>query len=748
MREFDQEVLLSTRSGPLAALGLALLGVGCGAPSPPAQPPPPVMPLAPPPPASSAQPSAPAADAPPPARRGDDKDVLHGVTVLDPYRWLEDAKSPEVAAWMRAEDAFARRALGALPGRGAREARLAQLFYHDGITAPLKRGGRLFYTRRHADKEKAIVYVKAGDGPERVLFDPNTLSEDGSVSLRGWSPSRDGKLVAYSLSKNNSDAATLHLRDVDRGVDLPRDVIPGAKYAHPSWTPDGAGFFYTRLPTDPSIPPALLPGRAEVRFHRVGDDPASDALVHPATGDSSKFVGAHVSRDGRWLILELAHGWTSNDVWVRDLSKLGLPVGQPGAAFGAGFTPLVTGKDAHYDVTAHKGTLVVLTDEGAPRSRVFAVDPARLDRRHWREIVPEGPAKIDGLSIVGGRLALSLLVDAKSQLELRALSGKLERRVELPGPGTTSGMLGDPDDPEAYYSFSSYTDPPRVFRVDLARRTQETWATVTYPVDGATLAVTQVFYRSKDGTRVSMFVMHRRGAEKTGEAKTILYGYGGFNHSMTPWFSPAIVAWVEQGGVYAIPNLRGGGEYGEAWHRDGMLLKKQNVFDDFLAAARFLVDEGWTRPSRLAIQGGSNGGLLVGAAMTQSPASFGAVVCSVPLLDMLRFHRFGSGKTWVSEYGSAEDPRQFEALRAYSPLHNVVEGRAYPPLLMLSADSDDRVDPLHARKFVAEVRHATGRTSEVLLRIEQNAGHGGGDMVKKDVARTADVYSWLDAKLR
>ncbi len=674
--------------------------------------------------------------------------MLHGVTVADPYRWLEDAKAPEVAAWMEREDAFARRRLAALSGRDAWRARLLELFYHDGISTPVRKKDRLFYTRRSAHKEKATVHFRVGDGPERTLFDPNTFSEDGSVSLRGWAPSRDGKLVAYLLSNNNSDEATLRVRRVDAGVDLPKDVIPGAKYAHPSWMPDGSGFFYTRLPDDKSIPPSELPGRAEVRFHKVGDDPAGDRLVHPATGDSTKFIGAHVSHDGKLLFLELSHGWTSNDVWVRDLAKLGMPVGAVGAAFGAGFTPLITGRDAHYEAILHRGTIYVLTDEGAPRSRVFAVDPSRLARASWREVIPEGTAKIDGMSIVGGRLALSLLSSATSQLALHHTSGRLERRVDLPGIGSTSGLFGDPDLPEAYYSFSSYTEPPRIFELDLAKKTQKTWATIRYPVDTSTLAVSQVFYRSKDGTRISMFVMHRRDQEKDGAARTILYGYGGFNHSMTPWFSPAIVAWVERGGVYAIPNLRGGGEYGEDWHRAGMRLAKQNVFDDFLAAARFLVDEGWTRPSRLAIQGGSNGGLLVGAARTQSPGSFGAVVCSVPLLDMLRYHKFGSGKTWISEYGSADDAAEFEALRAYSPLHRVVDGQAYPPLLMLSADSDDRVDPMHARKFVAAVRHATGGGDQVLLRIEKNAGHGGGDMVKKDVARTTDVYSWLDAQLR
>lgn len=680
--------------------------------------------------------------------REDTFDVLHGIRIEDPYRWLEDPKSPRVAAWMREEDAAARKELASIASRDAGRARLAQLFYHDAVFAPYRRGKRYFYSRRYATKEKAIVYWREGEkGEPHVLFDPNTMSEDGSVSLSGWYPSHDGLLVAYKLSVNNADDATMRVRDVATGKDLPDDVIAGAKYAGASWMPDGKGFFYTRLPTDPTIPPADLPGRAEVCFHAVGTPASKDELIHGATGDSTRFLGASVSRDGKHLLLEVQHGWTSNDVYVRDLGKDGRPKGRAGQPIGEGFSPLVVGKEALYDVTPWKGSFYVTTNEGASRYRVMKVDPKHPEHDHWKEIVPEAEAKLDGMQVVGDHLVLTYLRNATSEMEVRDLSGKLVRKVPLPGIGSTSGMVGNPEDDDAYFYYSSFNEVPQIHRTSVKTGKTSLWATITYPVDTKALVVSQVFYTSRDGTRVSMFVMHRKDVTPDGNRPTILWGYGGFNNSITPWFSPGIVAWLEKGGVYAMPNLRGGGEYGEDWHRGGMRDKKQNVFDDFVAAAEHLIAAKWTNPKKLAIHGGSNGGLLVGAAMTQRPDLFRAVVCSVPLLDMVRYHLFGSGKTWISEYGSADDPAQLKTLLAYSPYHHVKQGTAYPALLMLSADSDDRVDPMHARKFVAAVRAATSSKRPILLRIEGQSGHGGGDMVKKDVERVADIYAFLGREL-
>ncbi|MGK4001010.1 prolyl oligopeptidase family serine peptidase [Sorangium sp. So ce1036] len=670
----------------------------------------------------------------PPTRIDPVKTILHGVEIADPYRWLEDGASPEVQEWMRDQDAFTRAELARLPERDAIASRLKQLFYVDAVSAPRHRRGRYFVSRRHATKEKSIVYWKQGkSGEERPLLDPNSWSADGSLSLGGWHVSWDGKNVAYKVQKNNSDEATLHVMDVATGKRSEADVIEGAKYAYASWTPSGDGFYYVWLPTDPSIPAADRPGYAEVRFHRLGEDPAKDRIVRGRTGDPRTFLGASLSKDGRFLVLTVSHGWTSMDVYFRDLRK-------PGGE--ARDTPLAVGSDAHYLVEVYKDRFYVHTDEGAPHGRVFEVDPDRPERAAWKEIVPERPdATLESVSIVGGHLALSYLKDASSRVEIRALDGKLVRELPLPGIGTVGGPIGLPDEDDAYFSFDSFTSPQEIYATSIRTGKTELYARVEVPVDPSPYVVEQAFFPSKDGTRISMFIVRRKDMEKDGSARALLYGYGGFQISQTPSFIASMYPWLERGGVYAVANLRGGGEYGEAWHRDGMLLKKQNVFDDFIAAAEHLVREGYTRPERLAIQGGSNGGLLVGAALTQRPELFGAVLCGVPLLDMVRYHLFGSGKTWISEYGSSDDPEQFKALHAYSPYHRIEAGTRYPAILLLSADSDDRVDPMHARKFAAALQAASAG-GPVLLRIERNAGHGGADLVKAAVEKGADQLAF------
>lgn len=681
----------------------------------------------------------------PPTRVEDVKDTLHGATVLDPYRWLEDGKSPEVQAWMIAEDTLARSELARLPERDAIAARLKELFYIDSLSAPRHRGGRYFYRRRHADKEKAIVYWKQGkNGAEKVLFDPNTWSTDGSMSLGGWEPTWDGTKVAYQVHRNNSDEATLHLIDVATGKESAVDVIEGAKYASASWTPKGDGFYYTWLPTDPAVPTSERPGFAEVRFHKVGEDPKKDVTVRERTGNPSVFVGADLSQDGHWLILNVDHGWTSTDVYFRDKrGSAGKPAASDSAkASHASWTPLVVGQKAHYRAMVHKDRMYVMTDEGAPRWRVFRVDPQRPARAHWIETVPERKdATLDNCSIIGGRLALTYLRNASSVLEIRELDGKVVREVPLPGIGSVGGPSGRADEDEAYFSYESFTAPNEIRVTSMKTGETSLYSRVTVPVDPSPFTVEQVFYPSKDGTRVSMFLVHRKDLQKNGTNRTLLYGYGGFLSTETPTFVASIYPWLERGGVYAVPNLRGGGEYGEEWHRAGMLLEKQNVFDDFIAAAEYLIAEKYTRPDKLVINGGSNGGLLVGAAITQRPELFAAALCGVPLLDMVRYHLFGSGKTWISEYGSANDPAQFKALFGYSPYHRVKKGTKYPPVLLLSADSDDRVDPMHARKFAAALQAAT-TGGPVLLRIERNSGHGGADLIKAEVQKGADRYAF------
>ena len=696
-----------------------------------ATPPPPA------PPASGAAPEASTARLAYPSTRAEQvKDVLHGVEVTDPFRWLEDVKSAEVKSWMKSQDDLTRGLLKALPERDAIAARLRDLYYIDSVSAPRHRKGRYFLTRRHADKEKSVVYWKQGkQGEEKVLFDPNTWSEDGSMSLGSWQPSWDGQRVAYAVRQNNSDEATLHVMDVATGKRSEIDVIEGAKYAAASWTPSGDGFYYVWLPTDPSITVADRPGHAEVRFHKLGQDPKKDQVIRGKTGDPTTFQGVDLSKDGRFLLLPIHHGWSSTDVYFRDLRKAGS--GKPAAD-----KPLVVGKKSHYNVDAFKDRFYVHTDEDAPRYRLFEVDPDRPERAAWKEIVPErADATLESFSVIGGHLVLSYLKNAASLVEIRSLDGKLVRELPLPGIGTVYGPSGLADEDDAYFSFESFTVPQEIHATSIKTGKTELYAKVKIPVDPSPYAVEQVFYPSRDGTRVSMFIVRRKDQKRDGSARTLLYGYGGFQISETPSFMASIYPWLERGGTFAVANLRGGGEYGEAWHQDGMLLKKQNTFDDFIASAEYLVREGYTKPDRLVIQGGSNGGLLMGAALTQRPDLFSAVLCGVPLLDMVRYHLFGSGKTWISEYGSADDAAQFKALFGYSPYHRVKAGTKYPAVLLLSADSDDRVDPMHARKFAAALQAASAG-GPVLLRIEKNAGHGGADLIKAAVEKGADQYAF------
>ncbi|MDQ3366364.1 MAG: prolyl oligopeptidase family serine peptidase [Myxococcota bacterium] len=667
-------------------------------------------------------------------------DTLHGVKIGDPYRWLEAEQAPEVQAWMKAQDDYARAELAKLPNRDELAERLKQLFYYDAISAPTHRKGRYFYTRKHADKEKSVVYWKQGEkGAEKVLFDPNTWSTDGSAGLGGWWPSHDGKYVAYAKKLNNSDETVTYVHDLASGKDLP-DTLPGTKYSGASWTPDGKAFYYTWVPpVSDKVTIADRPGFAELRLHRLGSDPASDPVVREATRNPQTFLGGGISRDGHWLVVSIQHGWNSSDIYFKDARKPDAP-----------WVTLVEKVDANFDVTVWRDRFYVTTNHEAPRYRVFKVDPKQPARSAWKEIVPQGDATLESSTIVGEKLVLTYLRNAASEVSVHDLEGKLTRKIALPPLGTSGGISGNPDEDTGYFSYTSFTEPQLIYKTSIRTGKVSEWARIKLPIETAAMVTEQVFFKSKDGTQISMFIIRPKTAQKTGKHPTILYGYGGFNVNMTPGFASSRALWIERGGIYAIPNLRGGGEYGEDWHRKGMLLEKQNVFDDFIAAAEYLVKEGWTSSEHLAISGGSNGGLLVGAAMTQRPELFKAVICAVPLLDMLRYHLSGSGKTWMPEYGSADDPAQFKVLHAYSPYRRAVElGRTkYPAMLMDSADHDDRVDPLHARKFAATVQANQLADLPVLLRIERNAGHGGADMVKQQVERVADQLAFLESLLK
>lgn len=674
---------------------------------------------------------------PPMSKKDNISEVLFGVTIDDPYRWLEQDDSASVKEWMTEQDAFARARLEALPRRDSIKQRLTELLYIERRSAPRHKQGRYFFTVKPADREKSIHYWKLGkQGQPKVLLDPNTMSDDGSLSIGGVFPSHDGKLVAYLEKPNNADTSNLKVMDVDTGALRAVDEINGLRYTRPSWTPDNTGFYYTWRPTDPAIAEEERTAFTEIRFHRLGTDPKTDRVIHPKTGDATKFLGSGLSYDGKYLFIYIGRGWTKSELFVRRTSDETGP-----------FLPLTRGLEARYSVATYRDRFYILTNEDAPRYRVFETDFNNLAREKWKEVVPESDSGVlDSMDVVGGHLVLRYEKNAYTELQIRDLDGKLVRTVSLPTIGTASALLGHEEEDEAYYGFSSFTYPSEIYEVSVSSGEQRLFDRVEVPATPEDFVVKQEWYSSKDGTRVPMFIVHRKGLKLDGKNPTLLYGYGGFNSSMLPAFSSARFPWLEAGGVFAMPNLRGGGEFGEEWHRAGMLENKQNVFDDFIAAAEHLIGAGYTSSRHLAIGGRSNGGLLVGAAMAQRPELFQAVLCGVPLLDMVRYHRFGLGKAWIPEYGDPDRAEHFSFLHAYSPYHALKPQVRYPALLMLSADTDDRVHPMHARKFVAALQ---GINSEVngarptYLRIEVNAGHGGADLRSKYIERTADEFAFL-----
>jgi prolyl oligopeptidase len=713
-------------------MALGLLGIlGCAGPDALAPRPTPA-PVAPKAPASSS-----AAPAPrfayPPTRVTDTVDTLHGVRVPDPYRWLEDGASEEVRAWAKAQNAFTRSVLDPLPEREALRKRFRELFDVEHVGPPLRRGQRYFWGQKDVGQEKDTVLWRDGkNGPKKVLLDPNTWSVDGSVSLGGYSVSWDGKLVTYQVKKNNSDEAVLEILDVASGKKRP-EVIEGAKYTHAAaWNRASTGFYYVKVPpVGGAVTVADRPGLAEVRFHRLGDDPAKDVIVREATRDPKTFQAVDASRDGRFVIAYVQHGWVSTDVYVQDLEK------RPGV-----WQTLVAGTGDLYELRAFGGQLYALTNQKAPHFRVFRIDPKHLEPSAWVEIVPErSDTTIDRWAIVGRRLSLVTIRDAVQRLEVSELDGKLAYEVPLTEPGSVSTLIGNEHDDEAYFRAESFSRPPEIHEISVQSGKTTLRYQTKVPVDASRYTTEQLFAVSKDGTRVPYFLLRDRSRPLDGTAPALLSGYGGFSVALTPSFNSAAFPWLERGGVFAVANLRGGSEYGESWHQAGMLHKKQNVFDDFIAVAESLIARNVTRADRLVIRGASNGGLLVGAALTQRPDLFRVVLCGVPLLDMVRYHLYGSGKTWISEYGSADDPRDFRVLFGYSPYHHVKPGTAYPSVLVLAADSDDRVDPMHARKFAALLQ-ARSSGGPVLLRIQQNAGHGGADKIQALVDERADAYAF------
>jgi prolyl oligopeptidase len=667
-------------------------------------------------------------------------ETLGGKTIHDRFRWLEDGSDAKVKAWASAQDHFAREWLGKLPERDAIRTRLSELFYVDQQSAPEKEKNRYFWSHRDAKQEKSVVFWREGKtGAGKVLLDPNEWSKDGSVALGAWTPSLDGARVAYLKKEHNSDEATLYVMDVATGKVSTTDVIDGAKYANVSWVPNGTGFYYTYLPpVSPTVTVADRPGFADVRFHKLGDDPKKDRVVREPTHDAKTFLGAEISRDGHFLLLYVQHGWTSTDVFYKDLR---------GGSEPKDWKPLIAGQPHKYNVWIYKDRFYVETDDGAPNHHVMRVDPAKPERAAWTEIVPERKdATLDGMNLVGGKLSIAYLVDVVSHLEIHDLDGKLVREIALPTKGAASALVGAPDDDEAYFSFTSFTYPTEIYETSVKSGQTKLYFKLNVPVDPTKYVVEQSFAKSKDGTRVPFFVVHAK-EQASGAVPTLVYGYGGFLATQKPRFTSSAYPWLERGGAYVVANLRGGAEYGEPWHQAGMRHQKQNVFDDLRAVLDTLVAQKITTPDKIAVRGASNGGLLVAAAVVQFPDAFRVGLCGVPLVDMLRYHKFGSGKTWIEEYGSAEDPADFDSIYAYSPYQHVVPGTKYPAVLLLSADSDDRVDPMHARKFAAELQ-ADSAGGPVLLRVEKNAGHGGADMVKSLVESISDELAFALDQIR
>jgi prolyl oligopeptidase len=683
----------------------------------------------------------------PATRKGDVADLHHGVRVADPYRWLEDADSAETIAWVEAQNALTRSTLDG-PLRARLKTRLAALRDHPRASAVVGRGGRYFFSRNSGLQNQDELVVQDGlAGSPRVLLDPNALSPDGTVALTETAITEDGRLMAYALSRSGSDRQEIRVRDVASGRDLP-DLIRWSKFASVSWLEDGTGFYYTRFPEPGSVPPGDENYFCKVYFHRLGDEQARDRIVFERPDDKEIVFGIRITDDGRVLVITGYDGASEkSEVHLLDLRS---SRGRPQLLFG-GF------RDAWAYIESVGSRLYFRTDCDAPRGRVVAVDlPERLEPvpeggggapgiagARALDIVPEQADKLSLAAIVNGRLVTTYLREASDELRLFGLDGVAAGRVALPALGSIPAISGRPADSEFFVDIETFTRPATPFRYDFATGQLAAFTSPRPPVDPDDYETKQVWYASKDGTRVSMFLVHRRDVTVDGERPTLLYGYGGFNVSLTPFFSPSIFVWLDAGGVFAIPNLRGGGEYGEAWHRGGMLEKKQNVFDDFIAAAEWLIANRYTRPQRLAIEGGSNGGLLVGAVEVQRPDLFGAVICEVPVADMLRYHLFTVGRFWIPEYGSADDPAQFAYLLRYSPLHNVGDGVPYPPTFVLTADTDDRVAPGMAKKFAARLQAATAGPAPVLLRVETRAGHGAGKPVGKILDEHADIYTFL-----
>jgi len=666
-------------------------------------------------------------------------DDVQGHKITDDYRWLEDAASPETQQWVSDEMAYTRGVLDPLPGRDQLHKRLTDLMSIGTISAPQIGGKHYFYTKREGSQNQPVLFVREGvNGKDRVLVDVNQLAADGTVALDWWVPSDDGKYVAYGTSPSGSEMSTLHVIEIATGQLLP-DSIERTRAVSLAWMLDNSGFYYTRYPKKGEVAEGQEVYYRHVFYHTLGSDPTKDPLVFGKDLGAEDWPQVDLSNHGDWLLITVAQGWTKTDLYVQDL-RPGIERKPP--------VRITEGKNFLYGGEIFNGKIYITTNEEAPRYRTFVVDSASPARTNWKEIIPQNDAVLQGAAIVNGLLLAQYEKNASSQLKLLNTDGKTLGDVQLPAIGSIFGLGGKWDRKEVFFAFHSFTVPDSIYQVDLATRGKSLWSKVSAPgIDPDNYEVKQLWFDSKDGTHVPMFVFHKKGLELNGKNPTLLTGYGGFNISESPNFVGDRYLWLERGGVFAVANLRGGSEFGEDWHRAGMLGNKQNVFDDFAAAAEFLISQKYTDKDHLAIRGGSNGGLLMGAALTQRPDLYRAVVCQVPLLDMLRYQNFQIARLWVPEYGSSEDPKQFDWLYAYSPYHHVKQGAEYPAILFMTADTDTRVDPMHAKKMAAlmqaEAANGQSRERPILLRIDSKAGHGAGKPIAKQVEDMTDIYSFL-----
>lgn len=671
----------------------------------------------------------------PDSRKGQQVDNYHGIEVADPYRWLENPDSEETIAWVKAQNKITFNYLKQIPARDDIKKRLTKLWDYEKYGIPFREGNRYFYFKNNGLQNQSVLYtLKNLDDKPEVLLDPNKLSEDGTVALSGTSISDDGKYLAYGISIAGSDWQEWKVRNIETGEDL-KDHLKWIKFSGASWTNDSKGFFYSRY-DEPNEQTKLedVNYYQKLYYHQLGQPQSEDTLIYERSDEKEWGFNGNVTEDGRYLIISVWLGTDSkNLVFYKDLTNSSSEV-----------VELISEFESSYSFIDNDGKIFYFqTDLNAPRGKVIAINIENPQQENWQEIIPQTQETLESVGTINNQFVAEYLKDARSQIKIYDFKGAFVREVELPGIGSVGGFNGKNSDTDTFYVFTSFTTPGTIYRYDMVTDKSTVFREPKVDFNADNYETKQIFYKSKDGTQVPMFIVHKKGIKLDGNNPTYLYAYGGFNFSLTPSFSVSSLIWMEMGGVYVVANIRGGGEYGEEWHQAGMKDKKQNVFDDFIAAAEWLIDNGYTKSEKLAIAGGSNGGLLVGACMTQRPDLFGAALPAVGVMDMLRFHKFTIGWAWVPEYGSSENPEEFKTLYAYSPLHNLKPGTAYPATLITTADHDDRVVPAHSFKFAAALQAAHDGEAPVLIRIETKAGHGAGKPTAKIIEEVADKWAFL-----